>query len=264
MPITGQNRMKKKYLYWFLALSVAVALDSCKKQTDTFATAPVVDYMPMQAGKYIHYRLDSTRYVNFGQSDTVISYDAKDLVDAEITDNEGRPSFRVIRYLRDPASTDSTDYTPNMTYMVTPTRNVVELTEENLRYQKLKLPVTDGLTWKGNSYLPTTPFYAVYQFSNDEDMDLWDYTYQDANQSVELNGNVYDSTVTVVQVADSSNVPIDFPEGLAYKNYWVEQYAKNIGLIYKEVAMWEYQPANAGNPSYFSGFGIKMTIIDHN
>jgi hypothetical protein len=70
--------------------------------------------------------------------------------------------------------------------------------------------------------------------------------------------------VYVVQAADSSNVPIEFPDGLAYKNYWVEQYAKNIGLIYKEVSMWEYQPPNSGNPGFISGFGIKLTIIDHN
>jgi hypothetical protein len=35
--------------------------------------------------------------------------------------------------------------------------------------------------------------------------------------------------VTVLQVADSSNVPIEFPDGLAYRNYWTETYAKNIG-----------------------------------
>jgi hypothetical protein len=256
--------MKKRYLYFLLALSVAVILDSCKKQTGTIATSALLDYMPLQPGKYIHYRLDSTRYVNFGQNDTVISYDAKDVVDEQITDNEGRPSYRVIRYLRDIASVDSADYSPSMTYMVTPTRNVIEVSEENLRFQKLKLPVTEGFSWRGNTYLPTSPFYDVYQFGNDQDIDLWDYTYQNVDQSAEINGNVYDSTVTVLQIADSSNVPIEFPDGLAYKNYWVEQYAKNVGMIYKEVAMWEYQPPNAGNPGYISGFGIKMSIIDHN
>lgn len=256
--------MKKKYLYFLLALSIAVILESCKKQTDTIASSPLIAYMPMEPGKYIHYRLDSTRYVDFGQRDTLVSYDARDVIDAAITDNEGRTSYRVIRYLRDIASTDTADYAPAMTYMVTPTRNAVEVVEENLRFQKLKLPVTEGYDWHGNTYLPTTPYYAVYQFSNDEDIDLWDYTYQNVDQSAEVNGTVYDSTVTVLQIADSSNVPIEFPDGLAYKNYWLEQYAKNIGLIYKEVAMWEYQPPNSGKPGFISGFGIRLSIIDHN
>ena len=79
-----------------------------------------------------------------------------------------------------------------------------------------------------------------------------------------INDNVYDSTVSVIQVADSSNVPIVFPDGLAYKNYWLEQYAKNVGLVYKEVWMWEYQPPNSGNPGYTTGFGLRMSILDHN
>jgi hypothetical protein len=95
-------------------------------------------------------------------------------------------------------------------------------------------------------------------------MDLWDYTYQGVNQSIIVNDVVYDSTATVLQIADSSNVPIEFPDGLAFKNYWTETYAKNIGLIYREVVMWEYQPPISGNPGFRSGFGLKMTIIEHN
>jgi hypothetical protein len=253
----------KKHLYIFFFLAVTVLLQFCKK-TDTVPTAQVTEYMPMQPGKYIHYRLDSTTYVNFGQKDTVVYYDAKDVVDAEITDNLGRPAFRVIRYLRDTASTNEYDYTPSLTYLVTPTREGIDVNENNLRYQKLKLPVTNGFSWKGNTYLPTATFFVLYQFSNDEDIALWNYTYQDVNQSADIRGNVYDSTATVLQVADSSNVPIVFPDGLAYRNYWVEQYAKNIGLVYKEVVMWEYQPPNSGNPGFVSGFGLKMSIIDHN
>ena len=123
-------------------LLVAIAFQCCKK-TDTVPTAPVTDYLPMQPGKYIHYRLDSTRYINFGQKDTIVSYEARDVIDAEITDNLGRPAFRVIRYLRDVGSTNEFDYNPTITYVVTPTREGTDITEENLRYQKLKLPVTE-------------------------------------------------------------------------------------------------------------------------
>lgn len=250
------------YIYVFLI--AAFALYACKKQTGTVNTVPVNEYMPMQVGKYIHYRLDSMTFIHLGQQDTIVSYDAKDVVEGEITDNTGRPTFRVVRYLRNLNSTNEADYSARLTYFVTPTRDAVELLENSLRYQKLRLPVTDGFNWHGNAFLPTTPFYELYEFSNDEDIDVWDYTYQDVNQSIQVGDNVYDSTVTVLQVADSSNVPIEFPDGLAYKNYWVEQYAKNIGLIYKEIEMWEYQPPNSASPGFRSGFGLKMTIIDHN
>ena len=256
--------MKKYWGYTLAFITLALAVQSCKKQTATVQTSELSEYMPLQPGKYIRYRLDSTRFIDFGQRDTIVSYDAKDIVDAEITDNLGRPTFRIIRYLRDTASTNDEDYSASLAYYITPTRETLEVTENNLKFQKLKIPVTEGFNWHGNSYLPATPFFEFYQFSNDEDMSLWDYTYQDVDQSVIVRDNIYDNTVTVLQVADSSNVPIEFPDGLAYRNYWTETYAKNIGLIYKEVVMWEYQPPNSGNPGFRSGFGVKMSIIDHN
>ena len=255
--------MKKFRGYLLILLAVALVY-SCNKKGDIQNPAQLAEYMPLQTGKYIHYRLDSMRFIDFGQRDTVVSYDAKDVVDGELTDNLGRQTFRVVRYLRDIASTSDEDYTATLTYFVTPTRESIELQEENLKFQKLRLPVNEGFSWHGNSFLPATPYYNIYQFSNDEDINVWDYTYNNVNEQAVINDNLYDSTVTVLQVADSSNVPIEFPDGLAYRNYWTETYAKNIGLIYKEVVMWEYQPPNSGNPGFRSGFGLTMSIIDHN
>lgn len=255
--------MRKFWGYSFLLLITAVVV-SCAKQTGTVNTAQLSDYMPLYQGKMIRYRLDSTRFIDFGQRDTVISYDARDVIESEITDNVGRNGFKVVRYLRSLSSTNEADYVPSLTYTIFPSREQIEVSENNLRFLKLQLPVTEGFSWHGNGYLPTTPFYQTYQFSNDEDMDTWNYTYQDVNQSALIGDNVYDSTISVLQVSDSSNVPIEFPEGLAYRNYWLETYAKNIGLVYKEAVMWEYQPPNSGNPGFRSGFGIRLTIIEHN
>jgi hypothetical protein len=254
----------KKILGYTLILSTAIILYSCNKKDTSLNPTQLIEYMPLQPGKYIHYRLDSMRFVDFGQRDTIVSYDARDVIDGEVTDNLGRQTFRVVRYLRDLSSTNDEDYVANLTYFVTPTRESIEVQEENLKFQKLRLPVNNGFNWHGNSFLPATPYFELYQFSNDEDINLWDYTYANVNEPATINDNTYDSTVTVQQVADSSNVPIEFPDGLAYRNYWTETYAKNIGLIYKEVVMWEYQPPNSGNPGFRSGFGLKLSIIDHN
>jgi hypothetical protein len=254
----------RKFLGYTLTLLAAMVLYACNKKDTSINATQLIEYMPLQTGKYIHYRLDSTVFIDFGQRDTVVSYDAKDVVDGEITDNLGRPTFRIIRYLRDVNSTDENDYFPKLTYFVTPSRESIEVQEENLKFQKLRLPVNNGFSWHGNSFLPASPYFELYQFSNDEDISLWDYTYMDVNEQITINDNIFDSTVTVQQVADSTNVPIEFPEGLAYRNYWTETYAKNVGLVYKEVVMWEYQPPNSGNPGFRSGFGIKMSIIDHN
>lgn len=254
----------KKFCSYIVIFLLGALVYSCNKTGDVKNTAQLAEYMPLQTGKYIHYRLDSMRFIDFGQRDTIISYDAKDVIDGELTDNLGRQTFRVVRYLKNIASTNDEDYTANVTYFVTPSRESIEVQENNLKVQKLRLPVNEGFSWHGNSFLPATPYYSIYQFSNDEDINLWNYNYTNVNEQVTINENAYDSTVTVLQVADSSNVPIEFPDGLAYRNFWTETYAKNVGLIYKEVVMWEYQPPNSGNPGFRSGFGITMSIIDHN
>ncbi|HEX6428527.1 MAG TPA: hypothetical protein VF008_12610, partial [Niastella sp.] len=191
------------------------------------------------------------------------SYLAKDTVTGPVTDNLGRAGWRVVRYMRDINSTNESDWQAMLTYQVIPSRENIEVNEANFRYLKLTLPVKEGRSWKGNGYLPDNPYRDLYEFSNDEDMKDWAFTYQDVGASVSFNNKNYDSTITVVQIADSTNLPLQ-PGIPASKNYWVEKYAKNIGLVFKEVYIWEYQPATTTLPAYKQGFGIKMTIIDHN
>jgi len=256
--------MKKSFLSVIITgvLFLSVQLTGCDKKNDDFTSDPVADYMNLQTGKYVIYRLDSMRFVNFGQKDTTISYFAKDVVEGPATDNLGRAGWRIVRYLRDTGSTEN-DWKPLLTYHVIPSRENIEVNESSFRYLKLVSPVKEGFSWRGNGYLPDNPYQDLYEFSNDEDMQDWDYTYQDVGASVSLNNNNYDSTLTVVQIADSTNLPI--VAGVpASKSYWVEKYAKNIGLIYKEVEMWEYQPPTTTQSGYRQGFGIKMTIIGHN
>ncbi len=106
----------KKFIFF---VAITVAAYSCSKKTDTVATAQLSDYLPLQPGKYIRYRFDSMRFVGLGQRDTIVSYDAKDVIDAEITDNQGRKAYRVVRYLRDYGSTNDADYHAMLTYSVT-------------------------------------------------------------------------------------------------------------------------------------------------
>jgi hypothetical protein len=72
-----------------------------KKETEEFKTEAIADYMPLAVGKYITYRLDSTVFTNFGRNEEIHKYRVKHVVDAQITDNLGRPSYRILRYLSD-------------------------------------------------------------------------------------------------------------------------------------------------------------------
>src|SRR6476620_7444553 len=118
-------------------LIILLIIPGCKKETGSINSDLPSEYFNLAPGKYIIYDLDSTLYVNFGQNDTVIHYQAKDLVDTLITDNLNRPAWRVIRFLRDAQSTDEADWTPRMTYMIIPGEQSVEVVENNMRYRKI-------------------------------------------------------------------------------------------------------------------------------
>src|SRR5215203_4157055 len=90
--------MKKIFTRLTLLAAIVLVFSYCN-QKDKLVTEPVENYLNLQVGKYVIYRLDSMKFVNL---DTLkSSYQAKDEIDGTITDNLGRPSFRVVRYLRD-------------------------------------------------------------------------------------------------------------------------------------------------------------------
>lgn len=235
-----------------LPLLLIILFTSCKKESETFETASLSHYFPLQVGKYISYNLDSTVFVNFGRQKEVISYQVKDLVDAEITDNLGRPSYRIIRFSRKNASDP---WKANNTFMATLTDKSLEFVENNLRYIKLTLPVKPDFSWRGNSFIDT------YTSGNDmRYLDNWDYIYDSVSNPLSINAFNFDNTLKVFQRDEVINDPLIPGATYAEKTYSVEKYAKGVGLIYREFLHWEYQ----GNTQSYIGYGVKLSVIDYN
>lgn len=254
--------MKKRIkLLAMLAVPTAVLLGSCDKKED-FKSDLVTDYFIATPGKSITYRMDSLRFTEFGQGEITVSYEAKDVVDAAI-ENEEPNSWRVIRYYRTWGSTSETDWTPQIAYKVTVTHDGLKVLEDNLAYTKLKLPIREGYAWLGNALLPQHPLAPRYQFSNDGNMRDWEYVYENVDQPVTIENVDYSNTVTIFQVGDSQNAPVTEPDLIGYRNYSTETWAKGIGMVSRETVMWEYQPKNGDKPAFKTGFGIKLSILDH-
>jgi hypothetical protein len=247
---------------------IIVIVFSCNK-TEQFQTEPLSNYIPLVTGKYITYRVDSTVFINFGRTTVVHNYLVKHVVDAQVTDNLGRPSFRVFKFIRDTASTQP--WTPNGSYFVTPFSDRIELIEDNLRIIKMHLPIRDGYSWKGNKYLPTNPYRPLYTFSNDDNMADWDFYFNGAAKPTDsIMGRTYPNVYTIQEDDEAYNVPIADPHAYAARSLAIEKYSQNIGLVYRELTLWEQQPNPTGNPPniiydpYRIGFGMKMWMIDHN
>lgn len=246
--------MKK---YSFLVLLLITLLTACNKQNELLTPVPLTEYFPLKVGKYITYNLDSTVYINFGQKDTVIKYQVKDSIENQVTDNLGRPAYRIVRYIRKNAAQP---WIANNTFMAIPTATTMEFVENNLRFQKLKWPVREGESWKGNTFIDT---YSLN--SNTKYLDDWDYTYVDVDAPLLLGSFQLNNTLTVEQRDEFLGQDPKLP-GTQYaeKNYSVEIYAKNIGLVYKEFLHWEFQGAQPGRQAFYSGYGVKLTMTGHN
>jgi len=244
-------------IIFFAGLLALMVLNSCEKQTEEFSTPAIEDYSPMAVGKYITYQLDSFKYLPFSLKDTTITYQVKHSIDALITDNLGRPSYRIIRYIR---KTAQNAWVPDNSFSAVLTDNALEFVENNQRFLKLKLPIKNNFTWKGNSYIDTYSLNSTVRYLDD-----WDYVYEDLYKPLTLGSYTLTNTVRVNQRDEIIGNPAD-PNAYTEKNVGMEIYSKGIGLVYRKFLHTEYQPATPGTPSsYVDGsYGITLTMIDHN
>jgi hypothetical protein len=246
--------MRSSVCSLFTLVVLFFLLNSCSK-TNPLVTDTPADYYPMHVGNYIIYRMDSLKYINVGSKDTVVSYLAKEVVEDSITDNLGRPSYRVVRYLSDTNGLSS--WTPSIAYMVTPTRGSVEVVENNLRYIKMVTPVQDGISWLGNIYIDTKSAESQVPY-----MDGWNYTYAETGMPYDVLAGTIPETVTVNEV----NSVTGLGDGSYTQTlYSAEIYGKNIGLIYKRFLYSVYQSPNVEYPSGATiGYGLTFNMVSHN
>ena len=247
------NYQIKNWLFIFYFLLFTFYLSSCKK-TESYNSPSIADYNPLQTGKYITYQLDSLIYLSFGTRDTTVSYQVKYLTDSLITDNLGRPAYRIFRFIR---KNENEPWRSDATFMSINTGNSLEFIENNLRYIKLQMPIKDNVSWKGNSFIDTYSANSLLRY-----LDNWDYVYNNVGSADVVGSFNSENTITVNQRDEIIGVP-DEPSSYSEVNYSQEKYAKGIGMIYRKFFHSEYQPNNGG---YFAdgSYGVTYTIIDHN
>lgn len=246
--------MKKVINKLLLGVMVIVLAVSCKKETESLNFDYGYNYFPDDSGSYVIYKVDSTIYNDFDPTKLKrkSSIYLKEIVTEHYIDNLGRDAKKLERY-----TTDSLNHPwlfDRVWYFVKSTTNV-EQVEDNIRYIKLTFPVTVGNTWKGNKYneLNHFPFTDLKFTTTNFD---WTYTLTGVNESY-VNGAINtDSTITVLQVNDSSNVQ---------KVYALERYARNIGLVYKE--LWRLDAQLVDDQNYEDnavfGFILKQYAIQY-
>lgn len=206
--------LKKNYIHFLLVLLAAIvfaSMPSCKKdpQPEPYFG---YDYFPINKGHWVVYDVDSIDFNAFtGKVDT-FQYQVKEVIgDAmapEGGENKTYSSVLMERYSR-PSGNEP--WSLNWVGFVNLHKERLEKVENNQKIVKLIFPIRRNLTWKGNAF---------------NNLEEWDFKYLEAHEAMNIEGNRFDSTVTVLQVEDFNLI-----EEKKYK----EIYARNIGLVSKEI-----------------------------
>ena len=247
-----------KILIPILFLTVLLlTIGACKKSTETLTPDQSETYFPLAVGKYITYKMDSLVFINFGATAVTRSFEVKYVTDARITDNLDSPVYRIVRYIR---KTASNPWFADATFQAVKTASGIDFTENNLRFQKLKTPVRDLYTWKGNSYIDTYSLNSKLKYLAD-----WDYAYDSVGVSSIVGSFTLPNTIRIDQRDEIIGNPND-PNSYSEINYGIEKYAAGIGLVYKKFLHTEYQPPTPGLGGRFvdGSYGLTLTMIDHN
>jgi hypothetical protein len=222
----------RKYLFILFAF---VVIFSCKKDKKIIPSVPSYNYFPTQQGRFVVFDVDSVVHrTDDNDNDDSVSYyhfQIKDVIDSSYTDLEGKTRQVVVRYYSDSITT----WTLRSVWSQLLTTSAAYRYEDNVAYHKLAFPINSSIEWNGND-----------KNTNDEEF----YSYEDIHSSLSLNGNDFDSTITVLQIDE-----LNFIE----RKYGKEIYAQNVGMIFHQRDELDFN--GAGQVS--SGTEYKMTVVDY-
>lgn len=248
-----------RYPIYFLFIAIiGASLSSCSESTNVedFEIFPKYEYFPLEIGKYITYQVDSAIYDTTAAGIVVTNTTSfvRESITDTLRDNSNRLAYKLERAYR---PSDTVDWEVTDIWVAVATENQAERVEENLRFIKMTFPLIDGTIWNGNLFIDETTTISVAG----EQVELfrnWSYEVDGLDLQEEIGTMNFDSVATLIQ-ADSEN--------LVELRYSVEKYAKNIGLVYREMRIFDTQNISEILPweeKAQKGFSFTQTVIDHN
>ena len=230
----------------FLAVLLSVAFFSCKKSKNSSGNDGR-SYFPLQIGKYVTYKVDSTIWIDSLCKQVNTTYQMRYAIADTFRDNMNRLSYVINVY--EMQNKPSAPMNLQSTIEVTSTPSDLEYVQAQLRFIKLIFPITDGGAWSGNNLVATGDSDYTY-FNN------WNYNYQNYQQSFNNGLANFSNTVSVLEDNDSSATS---------RTYYKEVYANNVGMVYREMTHWTFKRIDDTTVAKCkSGYSVIMRAIDHN
>jgi hypothetical protein len=240
--------MKRSFLLFLLA---ALAF-GCQEVKDPFQLPEYNDapYYPLEIGRFWEYQVDSTIYdpiepVYFSSTQV-----REEVVDTFL-DLQNHPWYRIERFER---ASDTLPWEIKQVVAATIRGNEALRLEDDLTFVKLHFPLTPFKSWNGNKYFdPSTVI-----FISSEPLEMfksWDYRVL-ATGAPDMGY----SDVIAIQQAGSEN--------LLERRYSLEKYARDTGLIFRELEILDDTSTLDENIPWEQkaerGFKLKQTLLKIN
>ena len=212
-----------------VGLSCCLLLLACDKSENMPMPDLNSGYFPLKLNSEVIYDVDSTVYSDFNNSTTNFTFQLKDIVTNKFTDIQGDEAYRIERYKK--TATQDWFFQKVITRKIT--KNRAEEFIDNKRYVRLVFPTTLQATWNGNLY---------------NDLGEWQHEVKELDVPLTIGGNQLDSTISINQYKEIN---------LIREDIYDETYAKNIGLVIKEVKAID---KNISTGKITRGFSYKMQL----
>ncbi len=248
------NKTINTYFLFIMGLLCIAGTQSCTEKIISVNNVFGPSYFPLNHGHAITYRVDSTIYDDFGQGNVYTnSYYMKDVVDSSFVDLQNQTSHVVLRYMR-PIS--DSNFKLVKSYVVTLNNRRIEVIEENLRYIKLIFPFSTSETWLGNNFIGSNGSTDIQWLDN------WVYRYGAFGGTYSYGNFSCDSIVTVDQNSlekyDGDTISTT---QYGYVKIATEKYAKDKGMVYKQLHYWKKDPLGGQIVARRKGFTAVLNAI---
>jgi hypothetical protein len=224
-------------------------LFSCKKDIDPIDVDLGYEYQPLEVGYWVEYDVDSIFFDDFTGTVDTYFYQRREFFESEFLDLNGETNVRVEQSIRNsPQDAWAISYIGSFKQTTINLQKV----EYDLRFIKFAFPPVVGKQWQGHIYINTTDQPSLEYL--DRERYEWNFTFTKVNEPAIINGFSFDATAEILQIDQ---------ENLFEKKYSKEVYAKNVGMVSKEMIILETQAPPINVPFIDraeKGFIVRYTI----
>lgn len=238
--------MKFNHFVILAVLFSLMIISGCKKEFYDETLEYNYEYQPLAVGQYTIFDVDSIRYLYTAPTQSVdtIRYQWMEKITDTFYDNLSRLNYRLELFRR---TNSAQNWRLEKVWYCYKSKTNFERQEDDLRFLKLIFPLKNELSWKGNLYLATSDSNQFAPYYN------WLYEVKNMGSSLTIGTNSFAETATIAQRDE---------ENLIDKVRSVEVYAKNVGLISKELEIINKQDVASPwtNPNKANGFRLIMKV----